>query len=115
MSFITLLDIVEICFYSILVSFFCLGITFFIAAHLILREKKLLYDHNNDNDNKITFDLTNSYIPPKNKKGQYEWYKHDLMTYFDNVKYDEFVSDIDGCFKNAQVINFDIIQSGKVL
>ena len=37
------------------------------------------------------------------------------MTYLDDVKYDEFVSDIDGCFKNAQVINFDIIQSGKVL
>ena len=68
MSFITLLDIVEICFYLILVSFFCLRIIFFIAAHLTLREKKLLYEHNKDNDSKITFDLTNSYIPPKNKK-----------------------------------------------
>ena len=31
------------------------------------------------------------------------------MTYFDDLKYDEFVSNMDGYFKNTQVINFDII------
>ena len=53
MSFIALLAMVEICFYSILVSFFCLGIIVLIATYLILREKKLLYD---DNDIKTNFD-----------------------------------------------------------
>ena len=53
--------------------------------------------------------LTNTYIPRKTKKGKNEWYKHDLMTYFDNLKYDKFASDTDSYFQNAQVINFDII------
>ena len=53
--------------------------------------------------------LTNTYIPPKSKKGKYEWYKHHLMIYFDDLKYDEFVSNMDGYFKNAKIINFDII------
>lgn len=52
--------------------------------------------------------LTNTYIP-KSKKGKYEWYKHHLMIYFDDLKYDEFVSNMDGYFKNAKIINFDII------
>ena len=39
--------------------------------------------------------LTNTYIPPKSKKGKHEWYKHDLMIYFDDLKYDEFVSNMD--------------------
>ena len=53
--------------------------------------------------------LTNTYILRKTKKGKYEWYKHDVMTYFNDLKYDAFVSDRDSYFKNAQVINFDII------
>lgn len=31
------------------------------------------------------------------------------MIYFDDLKYDEFVSNMDGYFKNAKIINFDII------
>lgn len=46
-------------------------------------------------------------MPPKNK--EYEWYEHDLMTWYDDLKYDEFVSDMNGYFENVQVINFDII------
>lgn len=53
--------------------------------------------------------LTNSYIPKKTKKEKYKWFEHNLMTYFDDFKYDEFVSDGDGYFANVQVINLDII------
>ena len=53
--------------------------------------------------------LTNTYIPTKNIKGKYEWYDHDLMTNFEDIKYDKFVSDMDSYLNNAQVINFDII------
>ena len=53
--------------------------------------------------------LTNSYIPKKIKKEKYKWFEHNLMTYFDDFKYDEFVSDGDGYFANVQVINLDII------
>ena len=31
------------------------------------------------------------------------------MIYFDDLKYDEFVSNMDGYFKNAKIMNFDII------
>ena len=31
------------------------------------------------------------------------------MTWYDDLKYDEFVSDMNGYFENVQVINFDII------
>ena len=53
--------------------------------------------------------LTNGYIPKKKKKEKYEWFEHNLMTYFDDLKYDEFVSDRDAYFANVQVINLDII------
>ena len=53
--------------------------------------------------------LANTYFPKKNKKGKHEWYEHDLMTYFDDLSYEEFTSDTDGYFQNARVINFDMI------
>ena len=53
--------------------------------------------------------LTNGYIPKKKKKEKYEWFEPNLMTYFDDLKYDEFVSDRDAYFANVQVINLDII------
>ena len=53
--------------------------------------------------------LRNTYIPRKTKKAKYDWYEHDLITYCDDLKYEEFGSDTDGCFKNAQVINVDVI------
>ena len=93
---------VEICFYSILVSFFCLGVIVFIATYLILREK-LLYDNN---DIKKNFD---KYLcTTENEERKHEWYEHDLMTYSDDLKYDEFVSYMGGCFENV-LTNFDII------
>ena len=93
---------VKICFYSILVSFFCLGVIVFIATYLILREK-LLY---NNNDIKKNFD---KYLrTTENEERKYEWYEHDFMTYFDDLKYDEFVSDMGDYFENV-LTNFDII------
>ena len=53
--------------------------------------------------------MTNTYIPRKTKQGKYEWCEHDLMSYFDDLKYEEFASDTDGYFQNARVNNFDII------
>lgn len=35
------------------------------------------------------------YIPRKTKKGKYEWYGPNLMTYFDDLKNEEFAKDID--------------------
>ena len=51
----------------------------------------------------------NSYIPAKTKKGKYEWHEHDLMTYFDDLKYNEFAKDADSYFENVKLINFDIV------
>ena len=53
--------------------------------------------------------LTNTYIPRKTKQGKYEWYEYDLMSYFNDLKYEELASDTDGYFQNAPVINFNII------
>ena len=53
--------------------------------------------------------LTNSYIPKKTEKKRYEWYKHDLMTYIDNLKYKQFVEDMDSNFSRAEIPNFDLI------
>ena len=53
--------------------------------------------------------LINSYIPKNNKKKKYEWYEHDLMTYFDNLKYNRFANDMNLHFSRAKVLNLDII------
>ena len=42
-------------------------------------------------------------------KKKYEWYEHDLMTYIDDLKYDQFVNDMDLHFSHAKVTNFDTI------
>lgn len=44
--------------------------------------------------------LTNRYIPRKTKKGKYEWYDYDLITYFDDLKYEEFTKD--GYFQDVK-------------
>ena len=53
--------------------------------------------------------LTNSYISKKTQKKKYEWYEHDLMTYIDDLKCENFVLDMDSHFSRAKVVNFDII------
>ena len=50
--------------------------------------------------------LTNTYIPRKTKKGKYEWYEHDLVTYFDDLKYEEFTKD--GYFQDVKLWYFII-------
>ena len=40
--------------------------------------------------------LTNFYIlKKKKKKKKYEWYEHELMTYISNIKYDNFINNMD--------------------
>ena len=53
--------------------------------------------------------MTNTYITIKTKHSKYEWYKHDLMSYFDGLKHEEFASYTDSYFLNSRIINFDII------
>ena len=54
--------------------------------------------------------LTNTYTPAKTKKNnKYDWYEHDLMTYFDDLKYEQLASNTDEYFKRAHIFNFDII------
>lgn len=45
--------------------------------------------------------LTNTYIPRKTKKGKYERYEHDLIIYFDDLKYEEFTKD--GYFQDVKL------------
>ena len=51
--------------------------------------------------------LANTDIP-KNKKREYEWYEHDLMTYINNLKFERYVENMDSYFSQARVKNFDI-------
>ena len=53
--------------------------------------------------------MTNSCILKKTQKRMYEWYEHDLMTYIDDLKYENFVHNMDSHFSQAKVVNFDII------
>ena len=40
------------------------------------------------------------------------WYERDgLLTYFDQLKYKEFICDPDAAVKNTEVINFDMIHA----
>ena len=74
----------QICLYSILGSFFCFGILVLITKLLILRRKKLISGYG------IKTNFDNSDIPKKtkNKKEKYKQYEHDLMTYFDDLKFE---------------------------
>ena len=38
-----------------------------------------------------------------------EWYEHDFLTYFDDLRYEEFTSDMDSYFKGFRLINLYII------
>ena len=52
---------------------------------------------------------TNNYIP-KYEPSDLKWYKKNgLMTYIDQVKCEEFLSDPDKHFREKKVVNFDII------
>ena len=40
------------------------------------------------------------------------WYEHDgLMTYVDQLKYNEFISEPDATIKNTKIINFEMIHA----
>ena len=52
--------------------------------------------------------LTNSYIPRKPEKEKYEWYEHDLMKYIDDLRYKQFVENMDLYFSRAKITKFNI-------
>ena len=53
--------------------------------------------------------FANDYIPKYVPEGL-PWYERDsLLTYIDQLKYKEFISDPDVTVKNIKVINFDMI------
>ena len=49
--------------------------------------------------------LTNCYF---RKKKKYEWYEHDLMTYIENLKHDNFINNMDPHLPNKKNKNFDV-------
>ena len=51
----------------------------------------------------------NSYIPKVSKKKKNEEYEYDLMTYYDDLKYEEFIKNMGNHFFNAKIVTFDII------
>ena len=54
--------------------------------------------------------VVNKYVPRFVQHFELPWYERDgLMSYIDALKCDEFLNDTDVHFKNAQVVNFDII------
>ena len=61
------------------------------------------------NYNAAAIFLTSSYIPKKTEKKKYEWYEHDLMTYIDNLKHEQFVEDMDSHFSRVKIPKFDLI------
>ena len=56
--------------------------------------------------------FANNYIP-KYVLEDLPWYERDglLLTYIDQLKYKEFISDSDVAVKNTKVINFDMIHT----
>ena len=55
--------------------------------------------------------FANNYIP-KYVPEDLPWYERDgLLTYIDQLKYKEFISDPDAAVKNTKVINFDMIHA----
>ena len=94
----------KICLYSALVSVFCFRFMVLIASCFFLKRRKKLFSHGFPPN----FDqYVDSSEDKKNNK--YDWYKHDLMTYFDDLKYEQLASNTDEFFKRAYIFNFDII------
>ena len=55
--------------------------------------------------------FANDYIP-KYVPEDLPWYEREgLLTYIDQMKYKEFISDPDAAVKNTKVINFDMIHT----
>ena len=52
---------------------------------------------------------TNTCILKKPEKEKYKWYKHDLMTNTNHLKYKQFVENMDSHFARAKITNFNII------
>ena len=53
--------------------------------------------------------LMNTYIP-KYVPSDLEWYERDgLLAWYDQIKWVDFFRDTDSRFKQAKIINFDII------
>ena len=53
--------------------------------------------------------IVNKYVPRFIQQFKLPWYERSLISYIDALKCDEFLNHTDAHFKNAQVVNFDII------
>ena len=91
------------CSYSALVSVFCFVFLILIASCLLLIGKKKLFSHVNQQSHFGKY-LYTMEMKKDNKK--YEWYEHDLRTYFYDLKHKQLASNTDDYFKRAHVINF---------
>ena len=55
--------------------------------------------------------VDNSFVP-KFVVNNSKWYERDvLMTWYDHMKCQDFLEDLDGHFENLKIVNFDIINS----
>ena len=53
---------------------------------------------------------TNTYIlKKKTQKKKYEWYEYELMTYINNLKFDNFIINMDYHFSRVKIKNFNIV------
>ena len=48
-------------------------------------------------------------IPKVPEKKKYEWLEHDLMMYYDDLKYKDFTGNMGSHFSMAKIVNFNII------
>ena len=55
--------------------------------------------------------FANSYVPEYVPE-DLPWYEHDgLITYIDQLKWKEFISDLNAVIKNTKAINFEMIHA----
>ena len=57
---------------------------------------------------------THEFLHPQSpREKKYEWYEHNLMRYYDDLKYEGFIQNMDNPFLNAKIVNFSIMNAGE--
>ena len=59
------------------------------------KKKKIIAEIDSVIKNYESADFNKFLHSEKKKKKKYEWYEHELMTYISNIKYKNFVNDMD--------------------
>ena len=57
---------------------------------------------------------THAFLHPQSpREKKYEWYEHNLMRYYDDLKYEGIIQNMDNPFLNAKIVNFSIMNVGE--